>query len=104
MTTIYIVWASQGEYSDRREWAVAGYTTEALAQAYCTEISAAAREAFEKWERYKDAPGSAYYEDVEKSDGAEAEIFSALVALGDDSEHYFSDPPTYTCGPLEIRA
>jgi len=44
MSTIYIVFGSAGEYSDRREWTVEAHTTEEAAQARIRQLDALVQE------------------------------------------------------------
>lgn len=48
--TIYVVFGTTGEYSDRSEWPVRAFRTEAQAQELIEKASAAAREVFLKYE------------------------------------------------------
>ena len=53
MTDIFVVTASKGEWSDRREWPVRAFTDEVAAQNYTTTTQAAARQAaqdFQIWD------------------------------------------------------
>ncbi len=43
MTTIYVLFGETGEYSDRQEWAVRGYTTQADADADCAALNVAVK-------------------------------------------------------------
>lgn len=45
----WIVTASRGEWSDREEWNVRGFTDEARAKAFCDRIGAVAREAAQRF-------------------------------------------------------
>jgi hypothetical protein len=62
--TYYLLWSSQGEYSDRSEWAAAVYDNEAVAQADVLRASALWREitggrgwvAYDDHERVKASP------------------------------------------------
>lgn len=53
MGPIYVVTASQGEYSDRREWVVRAFADEDVAIGYIVQMKIrinAAIEEFERWE------------------------------------------------------
>lgn len=56
MTTIYVLFGESGEYSDRQEWAIRGYTAEADADADCAAMNVAAM-ALES--RYRDRASDA---------------------------------------------
>jgi hypothetical protein len=43
MTTMYVLFGETGEYSDRQEWAIRGYTSEADANADCAALTLAAK-------------------------------------------------------------
>jgi hypothetical protein len=48
--TLYLLWASQGEYSDRREWPIAAYDDEEACKADVVRASALCRAlAVDKW-------------------------------------------------------
>jgi hypothetical protein len=94
MTKVYIVMASQGEYSDRVEWPIAGYWDAARAEARVSEESTKQREEYEAenapWHAFRRA---AYEAGLERYREAYNNAWTAAgcpePASRDDQRSYF---------------
>lgn len=89
--TVWLVHGTVGEWSDRSEWTVAAYESEADAKAFVEMISAKGREAEpllrDRWDN------------EEALDVLESE----MRALDPSWSTYSSDPPAYTAYEIEVR-
>lgn len=104
---IYLIWASQGEYSDRTEWPVLAVDDEAEGQRITERLTElynslcaiyAARE--DELEEVGDFDGETLYESTDE--GRE------FVALGNGGKPQLRTDPlwggvTFTCGPIPFR-
>lgn len=92
-SALYLLWASQGEYSDRSEWAIAIYTDEAAAQADVERGQALFRKLFGR--------GRYLGYDAEKAlwETPDGRALSGIV--GDECGTW--DELYLTCAPVEVR-
>jgi hypothetical protein len=91
--TYYLLWVSQGEYSDRSEWPVALYESKADAEAAVLRGGAIWREicgsdGFVAYAREKAVKASPLYRELAALAGAEISLY---------------DDPTFYCCELEMR-
>lgn len=94
MTGLYLLWASQGEYSDRSEWAIAAYERKEDAEAAVLRGSAL-------WRVLMAEDGYVPYDERAKRLATpEGQELTALLG----SEPSFYDELTLTCCEIEVRA
>jgi len=89
MATVFVVIGSTGEYSDRREWFVAGYADQAKAEEHARLASDAAREIFtaseavdDSWD-YRDTAVNPYDTDASHMDYTGTHYYVAAVPMLD---------------------
>lgn len=103
--TIFLVWGTRGEYSDRSEWPVAAYDDEASAQAAVAALKEAARDLYEVYRRRRGTLDGAGDWDGKGllSTTDEGKRFAALH--GDDLApgSYDFDDMEFTCCAVPLR-
>lgn len=103
MTTIHVVTASQGEYSDRTEWNVKAFRDAEKAKTFCDKISAVARDTFARLNTYQRRP-EWLDEPAEVTDAEEARIVAPFIELGGAvPDLMFGTTPTYHVSALELE-
>lgn len=93
--TYYLLWASQGEYSDRREWPCAIYGEQDAAQADVLRGSAL-------WREITGGHGWVAYDDRERIQASPQ--WAELKAICDNEQLDLYDDLTLTCCEIELRA
>lgn len=101
-SAVWLIWASEGEYSDRAEWPVVAVTDEAAAQRLVERLTELWRSADQKWRRVEPEWYDKAVEDAFWRNDADAAEYRRLTGEAGHLGGCYSDERSFTCCEVEL--